>query len=74
MHLCFHGALKLTVQLTELQKPMVVALNMIDEAEKKGIKINTKKLSEILGVPVVATIGKKGVGVYDLFQIAHDAL
>lgn len=66
-------SLELTIQLTELQKPMVVALNMIDEAEKKGIKIDIDKLSNTLGVPVIQTIGKKGVGVYDLFQLAHDA-
>jgi len=66
-------SLELTIQLTELQKPMVVALNMIDEAEKKGIKIDLEKLSTTLGVPVIQTIGKKGVGVYELFQLAHDA-
>ena len=43
----------------------------IDEAEKKGIKINAQKLSSILGIPVVETVGRKGRGVYDLFQQAH---
>jgi ferrous iron transport protein B len=41
-----------TIQLLELGKPMVVALNMIDLARKKGIEIDIQKLKKILGVPV----------------------
>jgi len=67
-------SLELTLQLLELKKPMIVVLNMIDEAEKKGIKINENKLSEILGVPVVRSIGRKGTGVYELFEIAFDTI
>lgn len=66
-------SLELTLQLAELQKPMVVALNMIDEAEKKGISIDLKKLEESLGVPVITTIGKKGQGVFELFRLAYDS-
>ena len=65
-------SLELTLQLAELQKPMVVALNMIDEAERKGIIIDIKKLEEILGVPVITTIGKKGRGVFELFELAYE--
>lgn len=65
-------SLELTLQLLELKKPMIVVLNMIDEAEKKGIKINENKLSSILGVPVVKTIGRKGTGVYELFDTAFE--
>lgn len=61
-------SLELTIQLLELQKPMVVALNMIDDAERKGIEINADKLSEILGVPVIKTIASKGIGVSELFD------
>lgn len=64
-------SLELTLQLLELGIPIVVALNMIDEAERKGLKIDIEKLSNILGVPVIKTIGKKGVGVYDIFQAAY---
>jgi len=49
---------------------MVICLNMIDEAEKKGININTKKLEEMFGVPVVTTIANKGIGVKKLFSTA----
>ena len=40
-----------TLQLMELETPMIVALNQMDMAKKKGIKIDHKKLEEILGVP-----------------------
>ncbi|MEA1939939.1 MAG: ferrous iron transport protein B, partial [Candidatus Caldatribacteriota bacterium] len=63
-------SLELTLQLLEIKLPMVVCLNMIDEAERKGIKIDIEKLSKILGVPVVPTIALKGKGVKELFSIA----
>ncbi|MFC2135473.1 ferrous iron transport protein B [Bacteroidota bacterium] len=66
-------SLEFTLQLMELQKPMVIALNMVDEAERKGIEIDVEYLSEILGVPIVKTIGKKGRGVYELFNKAYFA-
>src|SRR5665648_641834 len=50
---------------------MVICLNMIDEAERKGIKIDVEKLSKILGVPVVPTIALKGKGVKKLFSMAY---
>jgi len=64
-------SLELTLQLLELKLPMVICLNMIDEAERKGIKIDVEKLSKILGVPVVPTIALKGKGVKKLFSMAY---
>jgi len=52
--------------LADFGIPMIIVLNMIDEAEKKGIQIDEKKLSEILKVPVVKTIASKGVGIDEL--------
>jgi len=49
-----------TLQLLELQTPMVVALNMVDLAEERGLRVDDKRLSEILGVPVVPTVASKG--------------
>lgn len=66
-------SLELTLQLMELKKPMVIALNMMDEAEKKGIQINTERLCKSLGVPVVKTIGRKGEGIFELFNKAFEA-
>ncbi|HBY56524.1 MAG TPA: ferrous iron transport protein B [Candidatus Atribacteria bacterium] len=64
-------SLELTLQLLELKLPMVICLNMIDEAERKGIKIDIEKLSKILGVPVVPAIALKGKGVKELFSVAY---
>lgn len=63
-------SLELTLQLLELRQPMVVALNMMDEAVKKGISIDKDKLSDILGVPVVTAVGRKGTGIAELFRAA----
>lgn len=63
-------SLELTLQLMELKKPMVIALNMIDEADRKGIRVDARKLSAITGLPVVKTIGTKGEGVSELFKAA----
>ena len=59
-----------TLQLMELETPMVLALNQIDIAKGKGIKISIEKLTQILGLPVVPTIAIKGVSVYDLLAKA----
>jgi len=63
--------LELTLQLLELNLPTVVCLNMIDEAEAKGIDIDTDKLSRLLGVPVVTAIAHKGWGLNKLFETVY---
>ncbi|RPI76280.1 MAG: ferrous iron transporter B, partial [Desulfobacteraceae bacterium] len=63
-------SLELTLELLDLQVPMVVCLNMMDEAGKKGIEIDREHLSQDLGVPVVPTIAVQGQGVSDLFNAA----
>lgn len=57
-----------TIQLLELEPRLVVALNQIDAAEKKGMKIDHKRLEKLLGVPVVPCIATKGVGLTDLIR------
>jgi ferrous iron transport protein B len=52
-----------TIQLLELAPPLLIAVNQIDLAEKKGITIDTKKLSTLLGVPVVPTVAIRGKGI-----------
>ncbi|MFH1002133.1 MAG: ferrous iron transport protein B, partial [bacterium] len=64
-------SLELTLQLLELKLPMVICLNMIDEAERKGIRIDTEKLSEVFGVPVVPAVARKGKGIKGLFLTAY---
>ncbi|MGC8999150.1 MAG: ferrous iron transport protein B [Candidatus Bathyarchaeia archaeon] len=55
-----------TLQLLELEAPIVMALNQVDFAAKKGIRINAEKLSEILGVPVIPTVAITGSGINEL--------
>ena len=52
-----------SIQLLELAPPLLIAVNQIDLAEKKGITIDTKKLSALLGVPVVPTVAIRGKGI-----------
>lgn len=68
--------LYLAVQLIELGVKAVIALNMSDEAERQGIKIDKKKLGELLGIPIVRTVGTKREGIQELLattiQVAED--
>lgn len=64
--------LYLTTELIELEKPMVVALNMYDELEKSGRKFDYESLSEMLNVPFVPTVGKKGLGIPKLLETVID--
>ncbi len=52
-----------TIQLMELAPPMLIAVNQVDLAEKKGISVDTAKLSALLGVPVIPTIATRGKGI-----------
>jgi len=54
--------LYLCLQFQELGIPVIGALNMSDEAEAKGIKIDEKALGEVLGIPMIKTVGPKGSG------------
>jgi ferrous iron transport protein B len=63
-----------TLQLLELETPMIVALNQMDIAKRKGIEINTEKLEELLGVPVIPTVATKGTGTYELLESAIDVI
>ncbi|MBN1133693.1 MAG: ferrous iron transport protein B [Methanosarcinaceae archaeon] len=65
--------LYLTLQLLELNIPMVVALNQMDAAEGMGIEIDVAKLSSMLGVPVIPTIATKGIGLEDVILSALEA-
>jgi ferrous iron transport protein B len=58
--------LSLTLQLLERKLPMVVALNVWDEAGHKGIHIDLDRLEELLGVPVVPTVAVTGEGIREL--------
>jgi ferrous iron transport protein B len=59
-----------TLQLLELETPMVVALNQIDIATRKGVNIDQRRLAELLGVPVISCVATKGIGLDDLVRKA----
>ena len=61
-----------TTQLLELGIPVVVALNKIDINDKKGNKIDTEKLSEKLGCPVIKTNSTNGTGINEVIKAAAD--
>jgi len=63
-------SLEMTLELSELGYPMIVALNMMDLAEKKGITTDPKKLEEELGIPVIPTIASHGRGIKELLDEA----
>lgn len=65
--------LNLTALLAELGVPMVMALNMTDEAKARGVTVDAAALSEALGVPVVATVATGGEGVSALTEALQRA-
>lgn len=60
--------LYLTTELIDMDRSMVIALNMYDELEKKGDKLDYKLLGKMIGVPVVPTVSKTGQGLDELFD------
>jgi len=66
--------LYLTIQILELSIPVVMALNVFDEAENKGFQFNIKAMEEMLGVVVIPTVATKNVGTRSLLDaIIHVA-
>jgi len=59
--------LELALELAQIGKPLVIALNRMDEARAKRLFINVRALSERLGAPVVPTVAHMGIGLADLF-------
>lgn len=66
--------LNLTLQILEITDKVVVALNLIDEAKRRGIFVNHKILSKELGVPVIPTVARTGQGVSYLMQAVSDVI
>ena len=58
--------LGLVLEMIALDRPVLVVLNMMDEARRRGMQINTQKLSERLGVPVVETVAVRSSGIENL--------
>ena len=60
--------LGLVLEMIELGRPILVVLNMMDEARRRGMQINTQKLAERLGVPVVETVAIRNTGIENLMN------
>ncbi len=54
------------LEILQLKKPLILLLNKFDEAQRKGISIDVKKLSKLLGIPVIATVASTGEGLKEL--------
>ncbi len=63
---CIERNLNLLFQVMELTDKVILCLNLLDEAKKKGIEINKNKLEKILGIPVVLTAARSGFGMDQL--------
>lgn len=64
--------LYLAVQIMEMGIPLVLALNMYDEARAQGLEINHEKLSSLMGVPVIPTVARTGEGLGEVLSKAVD--
>jgi ferrous iron transport protein B len=65
-------ALGITLQLAEMEKPVVLVLNMADEAQERGIAIDRERLSEILEIPVFSTIATRRKGLEELTKSLNE--
>ncbi|MGE5361542.1 MAG: FeoB small GTPase domain-containing protein [Bacteroidales bacterium] len=61
-------ALMLTAQVATFRVPMLLVLNMVDEARRRGVDVDAARLADELGVPVVETVATEGRGIDDLKQ------
>lgn len=60
---CFERSLILALQIMKIKDNVLICLNLMDEAKSKGININVKKLSEILGADIISTSARTGEGI-----------
>ncbi len=69
---CLERNLNLLLQTMEITPKTILCINLLDEAEKKGIKVDIDKLKEILGIPVVGITARDGKGLDELFNIVEE--
>lgn len=63
---CLERNLNLVLQIMEITDNVILCLNLMDEANRKGIKVQTHKLEKDLGIPVIPMVARDGVGVHIL--------
>ena len=71
---CLERNLNLVLQLKEICPRLIVCLNLMDEAERKGIEVDIPRLSELLDLPVVGVTGRKKRTLIPLLEAAEEAL
>lgn len=64
--------LYLTTELIDMDRSMVIALNMYDELQKSGDRLDYRLLGEMIGVPIVPTVSRTGEGIHKLFDTVID--
>ena len=68
---CLERNLNLTLQVLEITPNVILCVNLIDEAKRKGINIDTEILAEKLGIPVIATVARNGKGLKELQEAIY---
>lgn len=75
---CLERNLILVLQILEITDKVVLCVNLMDEAQRKKIHIDLDKLSQILGIPVIGTIGRSGYGLEKLmdavYKVSHNEI
>lgn len=69
---CLERNLNIVLQIMELTDKIILCINLMDEAKRKGILVNIKKLEKRLGIPVIATIARKGEGLNRLMDKTYN--
>ncbi|MGN0703330.1 MAG: ferrous iron transporter B, partial [Lentihominibacter sp.] len=69
---CLERNLLLVRDILCVSDNIVLCVNLMDEAEKKGIRVDIKRLSDILGIPVTASSARSGEGIPELLQLLYD--
>lgn len=69
---CLERNLNIVLQIMELTDKVVLCINLMDEAKRKGILVDIEKLEKKLGIPVVATIARKGEGLGNLMDKTYN--
>ncbi|WP_273325675.1 ferrous iron transport protein B [Vallitalea guaymasensis] len=71
---CLERNLNLVIQILEITSNVILCVNLIDESKRKGIDIDCRKLSEELGIPVVPTNARRGIGLDVLKDSLHSMI
>lgn len=69
---CLERNLNLVLQVIEITNRVILCVNLLDEAEKKHIKIDLKKLSDELGIPVIGTVARSRKGLEELMDTVYN--